>query len=352
MSGQLLNIEDLVRLTGLEESLIRYYESEYPAELPAKILLGGTLFFDPASVAALAAMHAKQLSGGGAKPDGAKERFARVIAVTSGKGGVGKSNLALNLAVEFQRLGRMSVVLDADMGLANIHLLAGLSPRYSLMDLVRGKADLAELVEAGPEGIGIIAGGSGILAMADSGQHDRYLILDALAQLERAAEIILVDTGAGMGRGVRDFLQAADEILIVITPDITSLADAYGLLKALHQENLPPRPIHLVVNMVQTLKQAADVSLRFTGCAREFLGREVANAGYVLRDVTVSQATARRIPYSLYRPQARVSTNTRTIARNLLKSELNHYAGSSSFSRYLNFIKDAQQLQLNRRKTA
>lgn len=352
MPDHLLNIEDIVRLTGLEESLIRFYESEYPTELPKKILLGGALFFDPACVAAFTGIHAKQQAAMSGQKS-AQERFARVIAVTSGKGGVGKTNLALNLAIEFQRLGKMSVVLDADMGLANVHLLAGMTPRHSLTDLLSGRVEMSELVEAGPEGIGIIAGGSGILAMADSRQQDRCRIIESLVQLERAAEIILVDTGAGMGRSVRDFLQAADEILFVITPDITSLTDAYGLLKALHKENLPNLPIYLVVNMVQSLKQAANVSLRFAGCAREFLGRDITDAGYILKDTTVSQATARRTPHSIYRPNARVSKNTRTIAGNLLNKEQKQSAGSSSFSRYLNLIKNAQQqMPLTQRKIA
>ncbi|RJX28169.1 MAG: MinD/ParA family protein [Desulfurivibrio sp.] len=352
MPDQLLTIEDVVRLTGLEESLIRYYESEYPAELPEKILLGGALFFEPASIAFFAAIHARR-QGAARGEHNSRERFARVLAITSGKGGVGKTNLALNLAIEFQRLGKMSVVLDADMGLANVHLLAGASPRHSLTDLLAGQVELAELVEAGPEGIGIIAGGSGILAMADSRRQDRYRITQSLVQLEKAAEIILVDTGAGMGRSVRDFLQAADEILFVITPDITSLTDAYGLLKALHQEKLPDLTIHLVVNMVQTLKQAADVSLRFASCAREFLGREIIDAGYILKDATVSQATARRTPYTIYRPDSRVSRNTRAIAANLLKNQPGQTAASSAFGRYLKLIRNGQaQLPQPRRKSA
>ncbi|MCK9296452.1 MAG: AAA family ATPase [Desulfobulbaceae bacterium] len=352
MPDDLLSIEDVVRLTGLEESLIRFYESEYPAELPEKILLGGALFFDPAGPAAFTAIHTRRQ---GARPGqkSAPERFARVLAVTSGKGGVGKTNLALNLAIEFQRLGKMSVVLDADMGLANVHLLAGMTPRHSLTELLAGRVEMAELIEAGPAGIGILAGGSGILELADSRAQDRRRITQSLVQLEKAAEIILVDTGAGMGRSVRDFLQAADEIIFVITPDITSLTDAYGLLKALHQENLPNLPVHLVVNMVQSLKQAADVSLRFASCAREFLGRDISDAGYILKDATVSQATARRTPYSIYRPDARVSKNTRTIAANLLKKQQRPSAASSAFGRYLNLIKNGQeQLPQPRRKTA
>lgn len=349
----LLTIEDIVRRTGLEESLLRFYESEYGEKLPRKILRGGTLFFDPASIAAFRNIHEIR-QGIHARPIPAeKHNFARVIAVTSGKGGVGKTNLSLNLAIEFQRLGSMSVVLDADMGLANVHLLCGVNPRYSLMDLLDKNAEIAELIEAGPEGIGIVAGGNGILTMADSHRQDRLQIIESLVDLEKAAEIILVDTGAGMGQGVRDFLLSADEIIFIITPDITSLADAYGLLKALHQENLGDRPIYLVVNMAQSLKQAADVSVRFSGCAQEFLGRTIINAGYILRDSTVSLATSRQTPYSVFRPSSRVSKNTRTIAQNILKAEASGNCRNSAFSRYMNLIsKGNNQLASRQRKSA
>lgn len=346
-----LNIEEIVRRTGLEESLLRFYESEYPDEFPKKILRGGTLFFDPASILIFRDIHERHQSGEKKKP-GQTERYARVIAVTSGKGGVGKTNIALNLAIELQHQGKMSVVLDADLGLANVHLLSGITPRHSLMDLIQNKTDIADLIEAGPEGIGVVAGGNGILAMADSHRHDRYRIIESLVELEKAADIILVDTGAGMGQGVRDFLIAADEIIFVITPDITSLADAYGLLKALHKERMEARPIHLVVNMVQTLKQAANVSVRFTSCAREFLGREINNAGYILRDNTVSLATARQTPYTVYRPMSRVSKNTRSVAQHLLKEEIPSKPGNSAFSRYMNLIRGHNQMNPPKRKSA
>lgn len=348
----MLSIDEVVRRTGLEESLLRFYESEYPNELPAKILRGDTLFFDAASIPAFNRIHARHHRSA-AGTDSATKPYGRVIAVTSGKGGVGKTNLALNLAIEFQRLGRMSVVLDGDMGLANVHLLAGIQPRATLTDLLSRDRAISDIIEEGPEGIGIIAGGSGILRLADSSPEERRTIVGSLKALEEAAEIIIVDTGAGMGRGVRDFLRAADEIIFVITPDLTSLADAYGLLKTLHREDPAARSLYLVVNMVQTLKQAAQVALRFSGCAREFLGREVHNAGYIMRDSVVSAATARRSPYTVFRPQARASKNTRNIAVELANRDCGELRQSSAFARYLNLIRagEREESALRRRET-
>jgi flagellar biosynthesis protein FlhG len=339
---ELLTIDTLVAHTGLEESQIRFYESEYGERLPEKVLRGDTLFFTVEAVAALQQVHARHLAladDGAVVADEEAKGYARVIAVTSGKGGVGKSNVALNLAIAFQRLGKMALVLDADLGMANIHLLAGIQPVYSLKDLLRAELAIADLITQGPEGIGIVAGGSGVIALADSTPGQRKQLLDALERMERHAEVIMVDTGAGMGAGVRDFLLAADEVIFVLTPDLTSLADAYGLLKALHAREFN-RPLYSVVNMAASLKQAADVAIRFSNCARQFLGVEVANIGYILRDATVGAALARRTPYLVFDPQAKASRNTSAIATALMRAADDSVRLNSAFKRYLNMIRD------------
>jgi len=336
-----LSIEDLARETALEESLIRFYESEYPQRLPKKILKGGVLFFDGLAVDAFKQVH--QLHGTNAalseKATPALQKgYARVLAVTSGKGGVGKTNIALNLAIEFQRLGKMVLVVDADLGMANIHLLAGIHPEHNLKDIITAGLKVSEIIVEGPEGIGIVPGGAGVLALADSTPVERVRMLAALEDMELAADIVIVDTGAGMSTGVRDFLLSADEILFVLTPDITSLADAYGLLKALHHENYGG-PVYSVVNMVTTLQQSADVALRFSGCVRQFLGREVVNVGYILKDATVGAATVNRTPFSVYDKEARVSKNVRNLAASLLQKDMPELKLNSAFKRYMNLIK-------------
>ncbi len=336
-----LSIEDLARETALEESLIRFYESEYSKDLPEKILKGGVFFFDGGAVDAFKQVHLrhdKNIGATGTPAAQLKNKYARVLAVTSGKGGVGKTNIALNLAIEFQRLGKMALVVDADLGMANIHLLAGIHPEYSLKDIITSGLKVSEIIVEGPEGVGIVPGGAGVLALADSTPVERARMVAALEDMERAADIVIVDTGAGMTAGVRDFLLAADEILFVLTPDITSLADAYGLLKALHHEKFS-RPIYSVVNMVSTLQQAADVALRFSGCVQQFLGREVVNIGYVMKDSTVGAATMNRTPFSLFDKEARVSKNVRNLAAALLKNEMPELKINSAFKRYMNLLK-------------
>jgi flagellar biosynthesis protein FlhG len=337
-AGAPLSIAEVSRATGLEESLLRFYESECGQELPEKILCGDTLLFAPGAVEAFRQIHARGGVGqaGKDRPGGAP--FARVIAVTSGKGGVGKSNIALNLAIELQRLGRMTVLLDADLGMANLHLLAGLSPCYGIADLLRGRR-IAEILLPGPEGVGILPGSGGVVALADSSAQDRRLILEALRGVEEKSDFLLVDTGAGMGAGVRDFLLAADETLFVLTPDITSLADAYGLLKTLaRDEKFRQRPIHAVVNMADSLRQAADTALRFSGCARQFLGLTVRNAGYVLRDSAVAAALVRRTPLCVFQPDARASRNLKNIAVAMAREEAAGARLTSAFARFMNML--------------
>lgn len=335
-----LSIAELVRETSLEESLIRFYESEYAAQLPEKVLRGDTIFFSQQAVAAFKKIHAFHWDGPRHQEAGDCEpaKYARVIAVTSGKGGVGKSNLALNLAIAFQRLGKMSLVLDADLGMANIHLLTGLQPRYTLQDILQPEIRISDIISQGPGGIGVIPGGSGLLSLADSTPAMRRQMLAALQKIEEGADIIVVDTAAGMGAGVRDFLLAADEVIFVLTSDITSLADAYGLLKALHQEGVNS-PLYSVINMASSLKQAAEVALRFSSCASQFLGLAVNNIGYLLRDATVGAATARRTPYSVFDAKARVSKNTANIAAALLRQELPAIKMNSAFQRYMNMLR-------------
>ncbi len=335
-----LSIEEISRQTGLEVSLLRYYESEYPETLPPKVVKGDSLVFSQDAVAIFKKIHMGSSGTTKDETPARPKRYARVIAVTSGKGGVGKTNICLNLAVEFQRLGKMTVVFDADMGMANVHLLAGVNPDYSVREVLDGRREITDIIVPGPEGTGIIPGGTGILTLADSSGEERMRLISALEKVESVSDIVLVDTGAGMGAAVRDFLMTADEIVFVLTPDITSMADAYGLLKALHREKMPRIPVYSVVNMVQTVSQAVDVARRFSGCVAQFLERDVENVGYIMKDSTVGAATARRTPFTVFRPDARASRNMHHIAMTMLAGEKGETRGHSAFRRYLQSVRN------------
>ncbi len=338
--NELLSIEEISRRTGLEESLLRFYESEYPAELPEKILHGDRFVFGAGAIEAFLRLHAKhQAATTESVETQAAGSYARVIAVTSGKGGVGKTNIALNLAIELQRLGKMCPGARCRHGHGQCP--SAIRPAAQARHHEGGQRFAAAVRDYHGRAGGDRPHpwGSGTVALADADRQTRMKIIRALEEIERRADIIVVDTGAGMGSGVRDFLISADELLFVLTPDLTSLADAYGLLKALHGENLSQRPLYSVVNMVETLRQAADVAQRFSLCAHQFLDRRVESIGYLLKDSSVGAATARRTPYAVFNPHSRISKNTRNIAISLVKNEQPELRLSSAFGRYRNLLR-------------
>ena len=161
--------------------------------------------------------------------------LARVITVTSGKGGVGKSNTAINLAIQFRKMGQRVIILDADFGLANIEIMFGAVPKHNLCDLIYQGKRINEIITWGPMDVGFISGGSGIAGMSNLSRDYLMYIIKNLSELDSIADIIIVDTGAGINDAVLEFLVASGEILLVTTPEPTSITDSYSLLKALYR---------------------------------------------------------------------------------------------------------------------
>ena len=161
---------------------------------------------------------------------------ARVFTVTSGKGGVGKSNVSINLAVKLSKMGKRVVILDADFGLANIEVMFGAIPKFNLSDLIYKGMSIQDIITQGPEGIGFISGGSGIAGLTNlSKEYINYLIQN-LQKLDTLYDVIIIDTGAGISSAVLEFLIASKEIILVTTPEPTSITDSYSLLKALSRD--------------------------------------------------------------------------------------------------------------------
>ena len=160
--------------------------------------------------------------------------LARVITVTSGKGGVGKSNTAINLAIQFRKMGKKVVILDADFGLANIEIMFGAVPKHNLSDLIYQGKNIKDIITWGPMEVGFISGGSGITGLSNLSKDYLTYIVHNLAELDTIADVIIVDTGAGISDAVLEFLVASGEILLVTTPEPTSITDSYSLLKALN----------------------------------------------------------------------------------------------------------------------
>ena len=163
------------------------------------------------------------------------KKVARVLAVTSGKGGVGKSNISVNLAVVLQKLGKKVIIFDADFGLANVEVMFGSKPEYTLSDLIYRGMSIREIINIGPHGIGFISGGSGIIGLNNLGRNQILYMVKSLEDLNEMADYIIIDTGAGISNQVVEFLKFSPEVLLVTTPDPSSIADSYSLLKALYK---------------------------------------------------------------------------------------------------------------------
>lgn len=231
---------------------------------------------------------------------------ARTIAVTSGKGGVGKTNFTTNLALLLAQARRRVIVVDADLGLANIHVVMGISPTYHLEHVLRGEKTLQEILISTPGGVQIIAGGSGITELANLDHAQRTRFIESLSELDHLADTILVDTGAGLSQNVMGFVLAADEVIVITTPEPTSLADAYATIKVVSREN-PGTRLHLVVNMATSEAEASAVYERLSLVARQFLHIEPDYLGYLPQDATVSRAVRAQQPFTQFSPGSPVA---------------------------------------------
>ncbi|ACX53105.1 Cobyrinic acid ac-diamide synthase [Ammonifex degensii KC4] len=241
---------------------------------------------------------------------------SRVLAITSGKGGVGKTSLAVNLGILLAQRGKRVVLFDADLGLANAEVLLGVTPACTLYDyLYRGKR-VEELINTGPGGLKFISGGSGIEELAQLDARGRARLLALLPYLQEQTDFLLVDTGAGIAEGVLSFVAAAEEVLLVLTPEPTSLTDAYALLKVLHRREIHPR-VFLVVNRAGGAKEAEQTSLRLRAVCRHFLGWEPGYLGFLPEDRGMVQAAKEQRPLVLRFPFSPIVRQLEKIADEL-----------------------------------
>jgi len=245
---------------------------------------------------------------------------ARVLAVTSGKGGVGKTNVAANLALCLCAAGKRVILLDADLGLANLDVLLPVRARANLSQVIAGQRRLAEILTPGPGGLQMICGASGLTHLEELSEFQRRQLLQDLATLERLADLIVIDTAAGIGPNVISFCQAADHTLVVTTPEPTSLADAYAMIKTLTRRG--SRRLSLLVNLVEDRSQAKHVYEKIAATAQRFLHATVANAGYVVRDEHVPQAVRRRQPVVLAYPRCPAAECFLALAQKLSRARL------------------------------
>lgn len=243
---------------------------------------------------------------------------ARVVAVVSGKGGVGKTNVAVNLSIALAARGRRVLLVDADLGLANVDLVLGQSPRGDLGHVLSGRRSLDEIVQDGPAGIQWIPGASHMPALVRMGERRRETLLEGLTALETQHDLLLLDAPAGIGQGVLHLARQADELLLVTTAEPTAMMDAYALLKSAASAGADAiGQVRLVVNMVTHRQQAEDTYARLSEAARRFLGVRVEYLGHVFCDGHVGRAVQRRQPLMLAYPHSQAAWCIKQIAASL-----------------------------------
>ncbi len=251
--------------------------------------------------------------------------LARVITVTSGKGGVGKSNTAINLAVQFRKMGKRVIILDADFGLANIEIMFGAVPKHNLFDLIYQGKKIQDIITWGPMEIGFISGGSGIAGMSNLSVDYLNYIIRNLKELDEMADIILVDTGAGISDAVLEFLVASGEILLVTTPEPTSITDSYSLIKALARH---PRYSHeatgikVVANKVRDEEEAEALFNKLEMVVDRYLNIPISYLGMVPQDEQLAKAVMQQMPVSIENPGARSAQAYEVIAAKLMNKEI------------------------------
>lgn len=255
----------------------------------------------------------------------------RVVAITSGKGGVGKTNLAVNLAIALQKRGRRVLVIDADLGMANVDILLGAASRKHLLDLLRPEVTLDDVIVRTSHDIQYISGGSGIEKALEYDHAEKLLLQQKLADCATRADLILVDTGAGLGRNVMDFILAADEVLLVTTPEPTSLTDAYAVMKA-YSIYAAQKNLRLIINRVYEAKESREVAQKLQRAAEKFLHMPVDCLGYVFEDTAVTKAVRKQTPLLKAEPTAAAARCIDALAQSLITGgEMNVKRGWKGF---------------------
>ncbi len=244
----------------------------------------------------------------------------RTIAVTSGKGGVGKTTVAVNLAVAFAHQGRRVLLFDADLGMANVHIFAGINPTATLLDVVDRRATLEQVLQPGPAGIQVICGASGIARLADLNGAILEAIGRELLRVAADYDVLVIDTGAGISNAVTHFLSLVQETVVVAAPSLAATLDAYGVVKAVHENRLRTQ-LHVLINQAEDDQQAARVLERITGCARRFLQRSLATIGSLQRDPAFEQANHSRRPLLLTHPDSPSAQRLAEIASQLVPAD-------------------------------
>jgi flagellar biosynthesis protein FlhG len=265
---------------------------------------------------------------------GAKK--TKTIAVTSGKGGVGKTSLAVSLAIALAQDGASVTLLDADLGLANINVILGIIPKYNLYHVIKGKKKLKDIVIEVPEGIKIIAGASGFHQLANLETKQRNDFIGAISELD-SDDYMIIDTGAGVSQNVLSFVMAADEVIVVTTPEPTAITDAYGIIKSIAAQS-SEKTIKLIVNRAQSVSEGKRVAQRVINIAGQFLNVKVENLGFVFDDLYVPKSVRNQKPFYVSYPKSKAAGCVSIISDRINNKDIEGNRGTGLASFFKNLI--------------
>lgn len=249
----------------------------------------------------------------------------RTIAVTSGKGGVGKTNIATNLAMIFRRYKKRVLLIDLDLGLANIDILLGLRPEYTLQDVIEGRKQMKDIILQGPDGIKFVPASSGIEELTSLSEKQKEALFKGFCDLDEELDIVIVDTGAGISSNVLSFVLASNEILLITTPEPTAITDAYAMIKALSRKKKDLN-IKLLVNLSNSREEAELTMKKIASVTHRFLNVNVQYLGYLLQDPNIPIAT--RLQKSFVKEYP--NTTATSCLNNMVASFLNSDDGTQT----------------------
>jgi len=242
----------------------------------------------------------------------------KVFAITSGKGGVGKTNVVGNLAIAYQRMGKRVLIFDADLGLANIDIIFGINPKHTIEEVINGKKELSQIIVNGPEGVAIIPASSGVQGLANLSEGHKINLLNEFDILNSMFDILLIDTSAGISSNVIYFNLAAQERIVVVTPEPTSITDAYALMKLMFKQHGTDNFL-ILLNMVKNGTEAKSVYKHLSRVIDKFMGSiSIGYAGFIPWDNCLYESVSRRMPVTCCYPEASSSRSFKSLAENIL----------------------------------
>ena len=252
------------------------------------------------------------------------KKVARVITVTSGKGGVGKSNMSVNLALQLRKLGKSVLIFDTDFGLANIEVLFGAIPQFNLGDVIYRDKNIKDVITTGPMDIKFISGGTGIDGLGNLGKEQIQKLVTNLAELDSLADIIIIDTGAGISDSVLDFVMSGSEVVLVTTPEPTSITDSYSLLKAINRNKDYDKSnlrIRVAVNKVSSQNEGKALFSKLNVVVQRFLDLSIEYLGAIPMDESIYKAVMQQSPVSLKFPNSKATRAYEDVARIIISGD-------------------------------